>query len=133
MKESEQAGKGRSWLFRSFLIFSGSLAVGLGIAGIFLPLLPTTPFLLLAAYCYVRSSERLYLWLISNRWTGEYIRDYREGRGIPRKTKVFTLLLLWGTLVCSAFLVEATAIRLLLALVGVTIPIFILRLPTRDP
>ena len=132
MANDSQAGRARSWLLRILLIGLGSLAVGLGVAGIFLPLLPTTPFLLLAAYCYVRSSEPLYLWLIRNRWTGKPIRNYREGKGIPRKTKVFTILLLWGTLLSSGFLMETNAVRVFLILVGVVISIVILRLPTRD-
>ena len=69
-------------LIKIILISVGSLSVLLGILGIFLPLLPTTPFLLLAALCYSRSSERFYQWLVTNRWFGEYIRNYREGRGI---------------------------------------------------
>lgn len=131
--ERVRSGSGRGWLLRAFLIFSGSVAVALGIAGIFLPLLPTTPFLLLAASCYLRSSDRLYLWLVGNRWTGEYVQNYREGKGIPRRSKVFTVLLLWGTLACSAILVKATLARLLLVLVALIVPIFILRLPTRAP
>ena len=58
-------------------IVGGSVCVGLGVAGIFLPLLPTTPFLLLAAALYVRSSPRLYAWLLSHCWLGEYIRHFR--------------------------------------------------------
>ena len=63
------------------LILVGSLSIGLAFLGIFLPLLPTTPFLLLAAACYLRSSDRFYHWLIYHKWFGNYIRNYREGRG----------------------------------------------------
>ena len=81
-------------LIKIILISVGSLSVLLGILGIFLPLLPTTPFLLLAALCYSRSSERFYQWLVTNRWFGEYIRNYREGRGITSKHKISILCLL---------------------------------------
>jgi len=82
-------------LTKTLLIVSGTLCVALGVLGMFLPVLPTTPFLLLAAICYARSSKRFYNWLITNRWCGEYIRNYREGRGITLKHKVLTISLLW--------------------------------------
>ena len=65
----------------------GSLFVGLGAIGVIVPGLPTAPFLILAAACYIRSSQRLYDWLISNKRFGPYLKDYREGKGIPRKAK----------------------------------------------
>ena len=105
------------------LIVIGSLCVGLGVLGIFLPLLPTTPFLLLAAACYIRSSERLYQWLISNRLVGGYIQNYREGRGVPLSTKVIGIGLLWLTIGYSAFYVlDNLIIRIVLMLIamGVT-------------
>ena len=68
---------------------------GLGVLGIFLPLLPTTVFLLLAAACYARSSERFYLKLVNSPWLGGYIRNQREGRGMRRRDKIVTLALLW--------------------------------------
>ncbi len=64
------------------LIVAGTICVCLGVAGIFLPLLPTTPFLLLAAVCYAGSSPRFYHWLMNNRWFGRYIKNYREGKGL---------------------------------------------------
>jgi len=77
--------------------------VALGFAGMFLPVLPTTPFLLLAAACYARSSPRFYRRLLTNRWCGTYIRNYREGRGISLAQKALTLLLLWMTIGYTAF------------------------------
>src|SRR4030043_1140306 len=90
---------------RRLLIGAGTLSTGLGIIGIFFPILPATPFLLLAAACYMRSSERLHKWLISNRWFGEYIKNYQEGRGIPVKTKVLALSTLWIAIGYSTFFV----------------------------
>jgi uncharacterized membrane protein YbaN (DUF454 family) len=80
---------------RRLLIGAGTLSTGIGIIGIFIPILPTTPFLLLAAACYMRSSERFYKWLIHNRIFGAYVRNYIEGRGMPVKMKIFIILLLW--------------------------------------
>ena len=120
----------RKWL----LIFVGVLSVGLAAAGIFLPLLPTTPFLLLAAACFFRSSDRLYRWLTTHKWFGLYIRNYREHKAITRHTKVVILLLLWGTLGYTAFGVISTlAIRILLLLIGVGVTIHILSLKTLTP
>jgi len=84
------------------LTAAGSISVGLGALGMFLPLLPTTPFLLLAAFCYARSSRRFYRWLMTNRFFGEYIRNYREGRGIPLKEKMLVMAVLWLTIGFSA-------------------------------
>jgi uncharacterized membrane protein YbaN (DUF454 family) len=82
----------------TLLVIAGTLCVALGVLGLFLPVLPTTPFLLLAAVCYARSSKTFYHWLTTNRWFGGLIRNYREGRGITLKHKVFTLSLLWLTI-----------------------------------
>jgi|JYMV01.1.fsa_nt_gi hypothetical protein len=117
-------------LLHGLLVVAGSLCVGLGILGIFLPLLPTTPFLLLAAACYVRSSRRLYDRLLAHRWAGQYIRNYREGRGMPLQAKVFSIGLLWITLACSASLTQNRIAHIFLSLVAVGVPLLILSVPT---
>ena len=89
-------------LIRVVLIITGTFFVGLGILGIFLPLLPTTPFLLLAAACYARSSKRFYNWLLNNKWFGNYIKNYRDGKGVPLKVMVLSISLLWITIIFSA-------------------------------
>lgn len=90
-------------MIRYLLIVLGSLSLALGIIGIFLPLLPTTPFLLLAATLYVRSSEPLYQWLIHQKYLGTYIRNFREHRAIPLRAKIISVSLVWGTLTyCAA-------------------------------
>jgi len=111
------------------LIASGTFFVGLGIAGIFIPILPTTPFLLLAAALYARSSKRFYNWLINNKIFGRYIRNYREGKGVPVKLKIFTIALLWITILCSAiFAVDILWVRILLGLVAAGVTIHIIRI-----
>jgi len=97
----------------------------------FVPLLPTTPFLLLAAACYARSSERFYNWLLNNRWFGSYIRNYLQKRGIPLRAKVFTLALLWVVIGCSvAFAVDSFVVRLILILLAIGVSIHVLTLRT---
>jgi len=119
---------------RTLLIILGTLCVALGVLGMFLPVLPTTPFLLLAAICYGRSSKRFYHWLMTNRWCGEYIRNYREGRGIPLKQKVLTILLLWLTIGSTAWLaVTLWWVRLILLGIAVGVTIHLLRIETYKP
>ncbi|RZO95400.1 MAG: DUF454 domain-containing protein [Gammaproteobacteria bacterium] len=72
-------------------IFLGLLFVGLGAIGVVVPGLPTTPFLILAAACFIRSSQKLYDWLIQNKTFGPYLKDYREGKGIPKKAKILAV------------------------------------------
>ena len=84
------------------LIVLGSISLTLGVIGIFLPLLPTTPFLLLAAALYVRSSEELYNWLINQKYLGTYIRNFREHKAIPLHAKIISVTLVWITLLYCA-------------------------------
>jgi uncharacterized membrane protein YbaN (DUF454 family) len=119
--------KVRRWL----LMTTGIISVGLGTAGIFLPLLPTTPFLLLAAACFIRSSDRLYQWLIHNRWFGSYIRNYREHRAIPLRAKVIALILLWTTMTYSVFILRRHwALQVLLLLIASAVTLYLLSLKT---
>lgn len=80
---------------RYLLIAVGMLALGLGVLGVFLPVLPTTPFVLVAAACFVRSSERLHAWLTNHRLFGCYIRDYQAGLGVPARVKGVALGTIW--------------------------------------
>ena len=121
----------RKWL----LLSAGIMAVGLGVAGVFVPLLPTTPFLLLAAACFARSSDRHYEWLLNHRWMGAYVRNYREHRATTRRVKVVTMALLWGSIGYAAIAVaEGWVVRTLLlsVAVGVTIHVLSLRVVTGD-
>ena len=114
-------------IVRGLLIMAGTISLALGIIGIFIPVLPTTPFLLLSAACYSRSSKKFYDWLLSNRWFGNYIRNYREGRGVPLKVKLLTIIILWTTILTSAFLFVTNwkiQIMLIIIAIGVTIHIW---------
>lgn len=89
------------------LTIIGLLSLGLGVAGIFLPLLPTTPLLLLAAWCFIRSSSRLYDWLLNHPYLGEYIRNFRENKAIPLRVKVVSVAMIWLTIgYCIVAVVE---------------------------
>ncbi|MEG0807616.1 MAG: YbaN family protein [Alistipes sp.] len=106
------------------LIVLGALSLALGVVGIFVPLLPTTPFLLLSAALWIRSSPRLYAWLLANRYLGEYIRNFRENHALPLRAKIVTLALLWATMLyCICWLLTAwwwAQALLLVVAVGVT-------------
>ena len=118
-------------LKKVLLIALGTLSVGLGIIGMILPLMPTTCFLLLAAACYARSSERFYHWLMHNRWFGTYLRNYREGRGIPKTTKVFSISMLWLTIGYSALaIVPVLWVKALLILIATGVTYHLIALPT---
>lgn len=117
-------------LKQKILFIAGTISVAIGVVGIFVPLLPTTPFLLLAAACYMRSSERFYRRLLNNRFFGTYIRNYMEGKGVPLRIKIYTIALLWTTISLSIFLISpgiVVKIILVLVAIGVTLHIILLR------
>jgi uncharacterized membrane protein YbaN (DUF454 family) len=116
------------------LIACGSVAVALGVIGIFVPLMPTTVFLLLAAACYARSSDRFYRKLVNSRWLGGYIRSSREGAGMSRRQKVITLALLWIGIGASAiWSVDAWWIRALLLLIALSVTVHVARIKVAAP
>ncbi len=105
----------------------GCLAVALGILGIFLPLLPTTPFLLLASACFARGSTRLHHWLRTNRIFGNYLRDYENGKGIPLRGKIWTLIFMWTSLAYSMWRVDQPGLQIMLLLIGSCVTIYLVR------
>ena len=111
------------------LISIGTFFVGVGIVGIFVPIIPTTPFLLISAALYAKSSARFYDWLINNKIFGQYIKNYREGKGIPLRLKIITITLLWITIGCSAaFAVDIFWVRIMLIIIAVGVTIHIIRI-----
>ena len=110
----------------------GCLSLACGIAGIFVPLLPTTPFLLLAAALFFRSSPRAYAWLLNHKLLGPYIRDFRETRSMPLRAKVIALSLLWLTsLHCFFIILDHWALKTLMAAVAVGVTAYLLSLKTK--
>jgi len=120
----------RKKILQKVLIVAGTISVILGVIGIFVPVLPTTPFLLLAAACYLRSSERFYKWLMNNRLFGSYIKNYLEGKGMSLTVKIYTLVFLWAAIGLSIILVSENTILdivLLAVALGVTVHILLIR------
>ena len=114
------------------LIATGTFLIILSIIGIFIPVLPTTPFLLLAAALYARSSKRFYNWLVNNRILGRYIKNYREGKGIPLKAKIIAISILWITIGYSAiFAMEILWVRILLVIIAIGVTVHIVRVRPR--
>ncbi len=112
------------------LLVSGFLATALGVIGIFLPVLPTVPFLLLALACFARSSERFYNWLLDHAHFGPIIRPYINGKGMTRASKVKAIALIWVSISLSAFyLVEIDWVRWLLLLICCSVTLYLLKLP----
>jgi uncharacterized membrane protein YbaN (DUF454 family) len=116
---------------KTILVIAGTISACLGILGIFLPVLPTTPFLLIAAACYLRSSARLYRWLLNNHVFGLYIKNYLEGKGMLLYMKLFTISLLWISIGLTAWLTtENLGLRIFLACVAVGVTLHIILIKT---
>ena len=111
----------------------GITFLALGVVGIFLPLLPTTPFLLLAAACFARASRRLHHWLLNHAVLGPIVLEWREHRAIPWRVKRVGLLLMAASMAVSiVFLLTDWRARLALALFGAVLARVLWRIPSRD-
>ena len=116
---------------RVVLLTVGLASLATGIAGMFVPVLPTTCFLLLAAWCFGKSSPTLHHWMHHNRWFGQYLRDYRAGHGIPRAVKVGSLSLMWLTIGATVvFAISTLWVRLALLLVAAAVTLHVVTLRT---
>jgi len=119
---------------KALLVICGTVCVALGVIGIFLPLMPTTVFLLMAAACYARSSDRFYQKLVNHRFLGVYIRNSREGRGMRRRDKAITLALLWismgATMIWTA---KGMWLRLLLTAIAIGVTVHVARIRVFEP
>ena len=116
----------------------GTICLFAGAIGMVVPLLPTTPFLLASAGCFCKCSSRMHNWLMNNKYFGEYLKNYREGKGLPVKTKIFTLAFLWVTIgISTVFLLNrilsiqlVLPMQLVMTAVAIGVSIHILKLPT---
>jgi uncharacterized membrane protein YbaN (DUF454 family) len=125
--------RSRSRFARMLFNVAGTLALGLGILGIFLPLLPTTPFVLLAAACYARGSERFHAWLLANRTFGPMVFEWERHRSLPYRTKITAIVLMSVTLGLSiAFFVRPLWLKVALGGFGVGLAVWMYRIPSRD-
>jgi uncharacterized protein len=118
---------------RLLFLALGTLFLALGVAGVFLPVLPTTPFVLLAAGCYARASPRFYNWLMNHPVFGPTVREWRQHRAIPFRTKLWAIALMSLTLAASiVFFVKPLWLKGVLALFGVGLAVWLYRVPSRD-
>lgn len=108
----------------------GTMFLLVGVLGAVLPLLPATPFLLLASACYVRGSTTLHNWLMSHRYLGPYITNIRDKRGMPIKAKTITIAVLWVSLLFSMYRVDSLLLDSTLLIVGIGVTTLILKLKT---
>ncbi|MEG1578829.1 MAG: YbaN family protein [Oscillospiraceae bacterium] len=113
------------------LLICGFLSLLIGSIGLLLPILPTTPFVLVSAACFAGSSPRLYQKLLCNKYFGEFVDNYQNKTGVTRAVKVRGLVFLWVTLSVSALLFSATHVRLILLAVGICVSLHILLLKKR--
>jgi uncharacterized protein len=119
---------------KTLWIIGGAVSLVIGILGAFLPILPTTPFLLLTAFCWARGSERLHYWLLNRSPLGGYIRNYLEGRGIPRQQKAWVLAFLWLTIGFTVVTVATSWwLRVLLVLIAAGVTFHLGRIKTMTP
>ena len=115
---------------RLFYNLVGTLSVSLGVLGVFLPLLPTTPFLLLALACYMRGSERMSVWMLNNPLFGEHLRNFQIKKAIPKRTKIWAISLTWVSLAISAWIMPVAWARPILILPGLFVTIYLWRYDT---
>ncbi|HEY1147806.1 MAG TPA: YbaN family protein [Pseudoduganella sp.] len=115
---------------RAAFVIAGFISLALGIIGIFVPLLPTTPFLLLASACFARGSKRMHHWLRSHGTFGRYLRDFEDGRGIPLRGKVLAMAMMWPSMIYAMWRVGHLALQLMLLAIACGVTFYILRLPT---
>ena len=116
---------------RYLFITAGITSLSVGIVGIFVPLLPTTPFLLLSAACFLRSSKSLYNWIINHKIFGKYIRNYLQFHAVVKNFKIISIIFLWLTIICSAvFFTNILLVRILLFLIAVGVTAHIVKLRT---
>lgn len=119
-------------MLKFLFIFLGTLSLILGVIGIVVPGLPTTPFLLLSAALYFKSSSKLYNWLIKHPVYGKFIRNYRETKSIPRSTKIYALSIMWVMISMSCiFFIKNYWVILIVFFVGIIGSVVMLRIPTR--
>jgi uncharacterized membrane protein YbaN (DUF454 family) len=113
------------------MICAGFLLLALGAVGVFVPVLPTTPFVLLAAACFGSASPKLYKWLAGTRFFGPFIENYKQKNGVPARMKALALCFLWPLLVLSMVLTGKLWVIALLTLVGAAVSAHILLIKTR--
>ena len=118
-------------LKKAIYLIVGSISLAAGLVGVFLPVIPTTPFILLSAGCFLRSSERLFQWVVSNETLGPTIQNYHEGKGITKNTKIRAIVMMWLTISLSVyFFITNTYLIALLYVIAIGVSVYLFKLPT---
>jgi len=118
--------------YRYLYLISGVLLVAIGVIGIFLPILPTTIFLILASACFVKGSPKANEWLRNHKILGQYIKNYQDKTGLTLRSKIINVIFLWSMILLSAFLfTEELIIRLLLIGIAVGVTIHLMMIKTK--
>ncbi|TGK07382.1 DUF454 domain-containing protein [Leptospira semungkisensis] len=128
---SDEVKLHRSSIVRYVLIIIGTISLVLGIIGVFTPVLPTTPFLLLTAACYARASQKFYNWLMNNKYFGNFIRDWRIHKAIPLRAKIIAVSSIVITMTISAIFAPIIYVRIGMAVIGICVIAYILQFPTK--
>jgi len=116
---------------KGLFVVMGTIALAIGFLGLFLPVIPTTPLVLLAAACYMRGSERLHGWLLESKWFGETIRTYQAGQGLRKATKIRAISLMWIVITISAvYYVDSLPVRVVMFGTAILVTRYLLGLPT---
>jgi hypothetical protein len=130
MNQADSSRRSHSFK-RGIFVIAGTVSLGLGAIGVFIPILPTTPFLLLSAACYCKGSERMHRWLLNNRLFGSYIRNYKDGKGISPTGKIIASFLVWITVCYSAlFIVDNYIVQIALFAIAIAVTAHVIALPT---
>ena len=116
-------------LKRGLLVGAGCLSLALGVVGAFLPLLPTVPLVLLAGYCFARSSEKLHTWLLEHPYFGAILKNFEAGKGVPRKIKIRAIVTVWISMGLSCWIVDRPILCLMLFVIGLSVSVYLVRLP----
>lgn len=113
---------------KAVLILLGLIFLGLGMIGAVLPILPTTPFLLVASLCFVRGSTKMNNWLLNHHIFGAFLKNYLDERAIKKRDLIRTLIILWMTLIVSIFFIDVVFLKFILVIVGSSVSIHLLSL-----
>ncbi|NKB32285.1 MAG: DUF454 family protein [Pseudomonadales bacterium] len=116
-------------LKKVFLVLGGIVSLALGVLGVFLPLLPTVPLVLLAAFCFARSSDRLHNWMLTHKHFGAIIRNFESGQGIPRRVKVRAIVIIWISMGISCWIVNQMLLCAMLFAIGAAVSTYLWRQP----
>jgi uncharacterized protein len=117
-------------LKRLLYVLAGHFFLVLGILGVVLPVMPGTPFIILASACYLRGSPRLYAWLQNHRFLGPYLRAFEEGKGLPARVKAIAIATMWIGITVTIVFFAPVIVAFVLVAIAVGVTIYLLRMPT---